>query len=177
MFVATSIGAPNILNFYLNASTDSTQFFRAIISLPNILVSTAFCRLLCKIMGDLLQNIRTTVWLLLDIKLPARSASTKQWVEIESPKSSGQSYGIASFALWYKLYQSYLLNMRSSILGCSTSNTISLFGCSFRCPNMWINCSRLPMHGSSRCADINDVSNNMLTRPNWTTHLKTPINS
>ena len=83
MLVLPSIGAPNILNLYLNASTNSTPFFNVILSLPNVLVYTALCCLLFQIMGDLKKNYRTPVRLILEIKSPARSASTKQWVDID----------------------------------------------------------------------------------------------
>jgi len=175
ILVSPSIRTPNILNFYYNSSISSISFFNAIISLPKVLDSTEFCRLLFQMTGALLQNNKKPVWLLLYIRFPVKSASTKQFVDIGFPSFSGQSVGVSYFSPRYKLYHLYLFNILLSASVCAASNAIFLFGWVFKYLNIWISCLKCPNQGSAKCDDISEVSSKIFTLPNSTIQRSTPI--
>jgi hypothetical protein len=96
--VGPSIGTPNILNLYRNASIISVAFFNAVDSDPNVEASTKFWRLLCQMIGALLQNNNIPVCDLLFSVSPAWFASTKQCVDMTLPLGFGMLVGIDSLA-------------------------------------------------------------------------------
>ena len=60
-FIGPSMGIPNMHNLLHTASMCSTAILMAINSLPNVLVSTVFCRLLYQTIGAQFKNMRIPV--------------------------------------------------------------------------------------------------------------------
>ena len=144
------MGIPNIHSLYRRASTNLTTFFNAVNSLPNVLVSTVFFRLLNAMIRYLLTKTSTPVCDLRVTLLPVWLASTKQCVDTELPRGLGIFVGIASFKPLYKSCHSNLWNQLMSIFGWPGSNPSLRFELSLRYPKIWKSCYKCPIHGEAR---------------------------
>ena len=92
-FIGPSMGIPNMHNLLHTASMCSTAILMAINSLPNVLVSMVFCRLLYQTIGAQFKNMRIPVCDLRVTVFDAWSTSTKQWLDTARLRRGGGGGG------------------------------------------------------------------------------------